>query len=122
MEAPFFWEPLGPDRVAKIRWRAGAVVTGDLARTTLVELAALIPRGTQVPVLADIRPLKSMTREARACYGQAVDAVSAVALLADSPATRMLANFFLGINRPTVPTQMFTDEQKALTWLRRYTA
>ena len=119
MEAPFVWEPLGADGVARIRWTTGAVITGDLARTTIAELVSLTG-GKRVPVLADIRQQKSMTREARTFYGNATDAFSALALFAGSPATQVIANFFIGLNRPNVPTKMFTDEEKALTWLRRY--
>jgi hypothetical protein len=46
--------------------------------------------------------------------------VSAIALLAASPATQVIANFFLGLDRPDVPTEMFTDEAQARAWLRRH--
>jgi hypothetical protein len=116
----FAWEPIGTDGVAKIRWSSGAIITEDLARMSVVELADLVPSGKRVPVLADIRQLKAMTREGRVFYGHAAETISAVALLAQSPATRMVANFFLGLNRPNVPTQMFTEEEKAIAWLRHY--
>jgi hypothetical protein len=116
---PFVWD-LGPDGVARIRWTAGTVVTEDLARVTTAQLASRTG-GKLVPILADIRQVKSMTREARKYYGNLTNAVTAIALLVGSPTTQVMANFFLGLNRPNVPTQMFTDEDKALTWLRRYT-
>jgi hypothetical protein len=64
--------------------------------------------------------LNLVTREARVIFGGASDAFSALALLAGSPKTQLIANFFIGISRPKVPTQMFTDEEKALAWLRRH--
>lgn len=73
-------------------------------------------------VLADIRQAKSVSREARALFGEAADRYAALALLAGSLPTQVIANFFIGLNRPKVPTQMFTDEAKALTWLRQYVA
>ena len=118
MGALFTWERLGAG-VARIRWTAGAVITEDLARTTIVELVALTS-GKRIPVLADIRLVRSTTREARTFYGNATTTFSALALLAGSPATQVIANFFIGLNRPNVPTQMFTDEEKALAWLGRY--
>jgi hypothetical protein len=113
------WEPLGPDGIAKIRYQAGDVVTEDVARATVGELRALTG-GKRRPVLVDIRKLKLVTREARVIFGGASDAFSALALLAGSPKTQLIANFFIGISRPKVPTQMFTDEEKALAWLRRH--
>jgi hypothetical protein len=108
---------IGADRVATITWSTGAVCTEALARASIVELMDL-SGGARLPVLADIRKWKSMTRDARTFYGNATDSFSALALLVSSPATRMTANFFIGVNRPNVPTQMFTDEAEALRWLR----
>jgi len=118
MEAQFTWERLAAG-VARIRWTAGVVVTEDLAQRTIEELLALTS-GKRIPVLADIRLVRSTTREARTFYGNATTTFSALALLAGSPATQVIANFFIGLNRPNVPTQMFTDEEKALAWLGRY--
>jgi hypothetical protein len=113
------WEPLGPDGIAKIRYQVGDVVTEEIARATVGELRALTG-GKRRPVLVDIRKLKLVTREARVIFGGASDSFLALALLAGSPKTQLIANFFIGISRPKVPTQMFTDEEKALTWLRRH--
>jgi hypothetical protein len=117
--ALFAWDPPDEEGVAMITWVSGAIITGDLARLTLIELSTLTG-GKRVPVLVDIRNLKSMTREARKHYGRVTDTVSAIALLAASPATQVIANFFLGLNRPDVPTEMFTDEAQARAWLRRH--
>ena len=43
----------------------------------------------------------------------------AIALLAESPVTRMMANFFIGMRRMPVPIQMFTDRSEAVSWLQR---
>jgi hypothetical protein len=118
VETPYVWT-IAADRIATITWSAGAVCTEALARATTIELMALTG-GARLPVLADIRKWKSMTRDARTFYGGATDTFSALALLVSSPATRMTANFFMGLNRPNVPTQMFNDEAEALRWLRRY--
>jgi hypothetical protein len=64
--------------------------------------------------------VKSLTREARKYFDNVTESFSALALLAGSPATQLMVNFFIGMSRPKVPTHMFTDEEKALTWLRRH--
>jgi hypothetical protein len=121
VDDPYVWEPLGSDGVAKIRYKAGAIVTEDVARKTVAELMALTS-GKRIVLLADLRQLKSITREARVFFANATNAYAAIALLAGSLPTQVMANFFIGLSRPKVPTQMFTDEEKALTWLRRYAA
>ena len=118
--APFDWEPLGADGIVRCRFKAAVIITEEIARRTMAELATLAS-GRRIVLLADIRLVKSVSREARVFYDSATE-FSALALLAGSPATQMIANFFIGLKRPKVPTQMFTDEEKALAWLRRHTA
>src|SRR5438093_11252214 len=121
VEDTHFWEPFGSDGIAKIRYTAGAIVTEDDARKSVAELFALTS-GKPAVVFVDIRKAKSVSREARAVFGEAANRYAALALLSDSLPTQVIANFFIGLSRPKVPTQMFTDEEKALTWLRRYVA
>jgi hypothetical protein len=60
-----------------------------------------------------------MDRDARAHFASPDRGlVSAVALWVQSPLSVMLANFFLGVTRPPVPTHLFTDEVKAVAWLK----
>jgi predicted ATPase len=120
LETQYAWEPLGSDGVATIRYKAGAIITEEMARKTVRELMSLTS-GKRIALLADIRQQKSITREARVFYGNATQAYAALALLAGSPATRVIANFFIGLSHPKVPTQIFTDEEKAVAWLRHYT-
>jgi hypothetical protein len=34
----------------------------------------------------------------------------------------LIANFFIALNHPKIPTRIFTDEEKPLPWLRGYVA
>ena len=43
----------------------------------------------------------------------------AMAMLVNSKASRIIGNFFVGLNRPPYPTRLFTDEIVALDWLER---
>jgi hypothetical protein len=119
VEGPYAWEPIDADGIAVFRLLTSAPFTLDLAKATITDLIALTG-GKRVPIIADIRRSKGMTAEARAFFGNANPPYSALAILADSPVTRMIANFFIGLNRPSVPTQVFTDEGRARAWSRRY--
>jgi hypothetical protein len=44
--------------------------------------------------------------------------VSAVALIVDTPLSRVLGNFFLAVNKPLYPTRLFDNEASALAWLQ----
>jgi len=40
------------------------------------------------------------------------------ALLTDNPMARVLANFFMGFNKPLKPTRMFTNLEDAEKWIK----
>jgi hypothetical protein len=71
-------------------------------------------------IFNDMREIRSITREARlfASSADAIQVVKAVALLIGSPVSRVIGNFFLGINKPPYPTRIFTSEAEALSWLK----
>ncbi|MDO9300624.1 MAG: hypothetical protein Q7T89_04535 [Anaerolineales bacterium] len=80
-------------------------------------------KGQKKPVLVDISHIrKGLTREARAYYISEATAkvVSAVALLVGSPISKIIGNFFLGLNKPQMPLQLFTDESEAVKWLKGF--
>ena len=44
----------------------------------------------------------------------------AIALLVGSPLSRVIGNFFVGLNRSTFPLRLFTSEEEAIAWLRTF--
>ena len=104
--------------VARAEWREGSVCQGSDARQLDAQVAAL--GHGKVPTLVDIRRLRSIDRSAREFFMASETNYASVALLAGSAATRMMANFFLGLKRGGNPVKMFTDEADALTWLQTF--
>lgn len=81
------------------------------------KLAVGIPR----PLLLDMRAhATSATRECREYYAgaEAQQVNLAVAMLVRSNVSRILGNFFLGLNRTRFPFRMFSDVGEAVAWLR----
>lgn len=103
--------------VARTDWLPGAVCGLDEARAVDEEIKAL-GRG-KVLSLVDLRDVRSIDRPAREFFMEANGGYQAVALLAGSAATRMLANFFMGLKRGAIPVKMFTAEAPAVEWLHR---
>lgn len=101
--------------VARSEWQHGAVCTIDEARD-LDQAVLALGRGS-VSILVDLRSLASIDRAAREFLNDS-DTYTATAFLVGSAATRMMANFFLGLQRGKSPNKMFTVESEALAWLQ----
>jgi hypothetical protein len=83
-------------------------------------LAVSETQGERRPLLIDIRRAQPLEADARHHYsGQTlVEGFSALALLIEgSPFGRMMGNVYLRIAQPGIPTQLFSDEARALEWL-----
>jgi hypothetical protein len=103
--------------VVRTDWVAGAVCGLAEAQAVDAEITAL-GRG-QVLSLVDLREVGAIDRPAREFFMDQNDRYRAVAMVVGSPATRMLANFFLGLKRGSIPVRMFEAEAEAIAWLRR---
>jgi hypothetical protein len=44
---------------------------------------------------------------------------SVVALIAPTLTSRVLGNFFLGLNKPPIPVKLFQTEKEGLDWLKQ---
>ena len=102
--------------VVRTDWLPGAVCGIEEARAVDAEIQAL-GRG-KVLSLVDLRDVTSIDRPAREFFMDRNPGYRAVALVAGSPSTRMLANFFLGLKRGPIPVKMFTEEDAAIAWLQ----
>lgn len=78
--------------------------------------------GTTYPLLIDMTSIHQMDRKAREVYAKAgaANKVNAVALVTKSRISSILANFFIGFNKPDVPTKLFNDHDEAKKWLLQY--
>jgi hypothetical protein len=112
------WDPAGFVR---------AVVLPD-ARLTLDDALAIADARQQLcpdckcAFLLDIRHVRSADKECRA-YGTSSDTSThptAMALLVKSPVSRVIGNFYIGLNKPLYPTKLFTSEESAVEWLQGY--
>ena len=74
------------------------------------------------PILVDINNIKTVSKESRDIYSSEETAkyLSAAALLIGNPVSRILGNFYLGINKTVVPLKMFTSAGEAFKWLKTF--
>lgn len=48
------------------------------------------------------------------------NAQKAVSMLVGSPLTKLIASFFLGLNKPKFPIRSFTNIDEAISWLQKH--
>ena len=99
-------------------YKPGVVITLDAAKQ-IVGDRLKVQKGTTFPVFCDMRGIKDSERAARDYLAkEGSSLVKAVAVLTDSPVTKIMLNFYLTISRPLIPTKMFTNETQALEFLK----
>jgi len=102
-----------------VRVKDGAQQSLSDAKENLA-LAVSETQGRRRPLLIDIRKARPLEADARHHYsGQTlVERFSALALLIDGgPFGLMMGNVYLRIARPGIPTQLFSEEARAVSWL-----
>lgn len=73
------------------------------------------------PCLVDVVMLKSSTKEARDYFAvEGNEGITANAILVNSTAFKMMANFYIMVNKPKNPTRTFTDKASAIEWLNQF--
>jgi len=110
---------LRPDGIVQL------VFTSRVATDLADALAAIdamteLTGGRRSPVLVDMHGSGPQDRSARSEAARLGDAVSAVALIVDTPLSRTLGTFFLRVNKPPFPVRLFDNEASAVAWLRAF--
>jgi hypothetical protein len=74
------------------------------------------------PLLVNLKEINSISKEARDHFSMKnrTPGVTAIAMLVSSPVSRIIGNFFLGMNKTVVPTKLFTIEIEAVSWLKEF--
>ena len=112
---------LNEDGIIHEKVNAGSIIELNDAMEEIAAYSALC-HDMKRPLFVDIREAKSVSGEARSHLAgeDGAKAISATALLIDSPLSRIMGNFFLGFNKPSYPVKLFSSERRALKWLRGF--
>ena len=110
---------LRPDGIVQLVWAPRTMVLLEDATAALEEMAKLTGE-RRSPLLVDMRETGPLDRPTRAELTRRSDLQSAVALVAGTPLSRMMVNFFLRVNEPPFPTRLFDDEASAIAWLQGF--
>jgi hypothetical protein len=104
-----------------VEYKPKLVMTVEIAKL-MVNERLKFSDGVSRPVFLDVRNLVSTDRATMKYYKtkEVIQFVSASALLTGSALTSLAGNIFLTLEKPLIPTKLFTDEKKALEWLEKY--
>ncbi|MES2288029.1 MAG: STAS/SEC14 domain-containing protein [Bacteroidota bacterium] len=121
IEIRAFTSWLGNDGICYTVVKPNAIVTLEDARENTGSVKE-ISGDTIYPLLVNLMEIQSISKEARDHFSMQnrTPGVCAIAMLIRSPVSRVIGNFFLGMNRSAVPTKLFTVENEAVLWLKRF--
>ena len=99
----------------------GLVLTRDIA-TQVLRIGLEIVEHPPVPTLVLMQEIARVDREARAFFASTeyLSLTSQSALVVGSPVSRVIGNFFVGLNRLKYPCELFDDPELAIAWLRSF--
>lgn len=73
------------------------------------------------PVLCDIRGVIDTDKSGRDYLAHSGSLLTkAVGLIVHQKVSLTISNFYLQISKPTVPTQLFTNKEEAILYLKKY--
>ena len=109
------------DGILSLRFKENAIIEAedqDHHRDFFIELA----EGKKRPILFSSEPNVTLTKEARerAAANEALTPILALAIVADSLAYKLIANFYIKFHKPLTPFKVFTSEGKAVEWLKTF--
>lgn len=118
-ELTCFYTWKGEDGIVRTKVKAGAEVGIVEAKENSHAVNSYF-EGEKFPLIVDSRGIKSITRDARNQFstkGRETH-VTSFAIIIDSPLSRVIGNFFMGINKPAIPSRLFENESDAIQWLK----
>lgn len=109
---------LAEDGIVEVTLPANSAVRSSEAQAAAAAVR-MFADGRRVPVLLRVTGVLSVTDKARVTYTNAA-AISACALLGESPVDRVIAHFLLRAKPPSIPGQFFTSDAEARNWLKEH--
>jgi hypothetical protein len=119
-DTPAFRVELRSDGLLAYHAVPGLVLTYPIALQVL-EVGLTIVDAPK-PTMVLMQDMARVERDARAFFAseEYMRLCSQTALVVGSPVSRVIGNFFVGLNRPKYPHRIFDDPERAVRWLRSF--
>ncbi|WBM74188.1 STAS/SEC14 domain-containing protein [Saprospira grandis] len=73
-------------------------------------------------LLSDLRQMKKTNQEVRSALSSGKIVAIGAAVMMGSGLSKIIGNLFLKFSKPNITTRIFTDEEKAIEWLKEQVA
>lgn len=106
--------------VLEVEYQSGCVVDRKEALQVMEASRKFNNGKNRYTLISVTKDFFNMTPEARATFADEMKRgfdVQKMALLVNSLAYRIIANFFIRFDKPPVPTKMFNSRKEAIDWL-----
>jgi hypothetical protein len=112
---------LEDDGIVREKWGPHSQIGLEEAHQVMHAISVMCG-GKATPTFVDLTQVTAIHREARVYFAgeETAKVQAAAALLIGSPLTRAIGNFFMGLNKPLIPTRLFTSEAEAIAWLKGF--
>lgn len=109
---------MGDDGIARTKVKEGSEIVLDDAIANSKAINSF--SADSYTMIVDTTLAKSISKEARDYFSMKgrKSKVIAFAILINSPLSKIIANFFMGLNKPRVPVRLFTKEEDAIIWCK----
>jgi hypothetical protein len=86
-----------------------------------IDAVRTLGRGATLPILIDMRRVKSIDNAAHEKYRLGhTPAPRVMALLVASPLSRIIANYYITMFESPIPTRVFSSELDAMSWIAQH--
>lgn len=111
---------LREDNILHTECLPNTVMTLEEAKES-TEISAEMVDHQPLPLLCDLTNVVKMSQDCRKHFAgpEHAETFSKCALIVTNPISKIIGNFFLGLNKPLKPTKLFTDEAAGLNWLKQ---
>ena len=123
IEGPTGFIRLRQDGILETRAKAGAIETLKTAEANFALGTEIVGDRAPVPMLLVLGGLRDQSRDARTFWADnagRLNVISHLAIVTSSYVSLVLGNVFIGISKPDIPVKLFTDENKAVSWLKQF--
>ena len=120
-DLPCYRTWMGKDGIVRTVVKEGSEIVLKDAKLNS-EVVNSFPDPGPYPIIVDTRLIRSITKEARdylSIRGRS-SKVNVIAIIRKNALSNMIANFFIGLNKPAVPVRLFNSETEALKWCQKY--